>query len=396
MALWAVIAVVALIFIYAVRGILLPFILSFLIAAMLDPVVDWMTKKGWKRPTAVWTVLLAFFGFILVGLIALTPKVTEQVMGLKDKGEQLISAVAKPNPRDNFFYRGVPENLIASAANKDPVDRFLTSNVDLLSRANLPTSKRALIAQYIEPQRDQITKGLQNGIKGSVGIASGLLSQGFTLIFVPLLTMLILADTDGLRRKMLNLMPPQIREGTGDLAEDLGGVFRNYLRGVAFAIFGYMIFMSTLLAILGAPYGLLLGVFFGVLYLIPYLSVMISGTTLFLVTGLSGKTDWFGIHFSTSWTYAAVLLAIYIVCHLVFDMLVFPRFVGNAVGLHPIVSMLVIFSGGALFGLPGMILAFPVAGCVKVILDRLLKITNKVERELILPEVPLRHREVIE
>jgi predicted PurR-regulated permease PerM len=394
--LWAVIAVAALAFIWAVRKILLPFILAFLISVLLEPVVAWMTRKGWRRPGAVVTVLLAFFGLILVGLVALMPKVTEQVTGLKDKGEQLISAVAKPNPRDNFFYRGVPENRIASANSKDPIDRFLGSNADILSRANLPTTKRGLVAQYIEPQREQITKGLQNGIKSSVSILSGILSQGFTLIFVPLLTMMIMMDSADLKRRLMNLIPPQLRAGTGDLAEDLGDVLRSYFRGVGIAVFGYMLFMSLLLSILGAPYGLLLGAFFGMIYLIPYLSVLISGSTLFLVTGLSGKTDWFGIHFASSWNYAGVLLATYIICHFVFDMLVFPRFVGNAVGLHPIVSMLVIFSGGALFGLPGMILAFPVAGCIKVILDRLLKITNKVEGELILPEIPLRHREVLE
>jgi predicted PurR-regulated permease PerM len=57
--------------------------------------------------------------------------------------------------------------------------------------------------------------------------------------------------------------------------------------------------------------------------------------------------------------------------------------------------MFVIFSGGALFGLPGMILAFPVAGSIKVLLDRVIRFTNKTDGELILPEVPLRHREVI-
>ena len=74
-------------------------------------------------------------------------------------------------------------------------------------------------------------------------------------------------------------------------------------------------------------------------------------------------------------------------------MAIYPKFVGKAVGLDPIVSMFVIFCGGALFGLPGMILAFPVAGCVKVIMDRLLKVTNQVTVELSLPEKPLRHRE---
>ena len=153
-----------------------------------------------------------------------------------------------------------------------------------------------------------------------------------------------------------------------------------------------MAFMAILLSILGAPYGLLLGCLFGALYLIPYLNVMISGTTLFIVTGLSGKVQWLGIHFSSSWAYAGVLVLTYVICHFIFDSAVYPRFVGNAVGLDPIVSMFVIFCGGALFGLPGMILAFPVAGSVKVLLDRLIKVTNKVEMELTLPETPLRHR----
>jgi predicted PurR-regulated permease PerM len=137
----------------------------------------------------------------------------------------------------------------------------------------------------------------------------------------------------------------------------------------------------------------LLGALFGAIYLIPYLNVVISSTTLVLVTVLSGKQDWLTIHFSSPWAYAGVLVVSYVACHFVFDMIVYPRFVGNAVGLHPIVSMFVIFSGGALFGLPGMILAFPVAGSIKVILDRLLAVTNKTERELILPELPLRHRD---
>jgi predicted PurR-regulated permease PerM len=54
--------------------------------------------------------------------------------------------------------------------------------------------------------------------------------------------------------------------------------------------------------------------------------------------------------------------------------------------------MFVIFSGGALFGLIGMIIAFPLAGAVKVILERLLRVTSVQAETLALPMVPLRHR----
>jgi predicted PurR-regulated permease PerM len=119
---------------------------------------------------------------------------------------------------------------------------------------------------------------------------------------------------------------------------------------------------------------------------------LISGTLLVVVTGLSGKTGGLLFHASSPWGFAAILLLTYIVCHFTYDSLVYPRVVGRAVGLDPVVSMFVIFSGGALFGLVGMIIAFPLAGSVKVILDRLIRITSGSQDALKLPSVPLRHR----
>jgi len=391
--LWVVIAFATLGFLYLVRGILLPFIVAILISAILHPAYRWLRNKGWGNGTAALAPMLVFFGTILVGLIALTPVISSQVGGLKDRGEQLVTSLAKPNPLDNFFLRGNPDNRIKASATKDTVDQFLGNYTDILGRFNLPSTKREILAQYVEPQRDQIKNTIQNIIKGSLSIATGFLSQGLTLIFVPLLVWFILPNTQNFKKKVINLIPPQIRASSLDVADDIGDVFSNYLRGVSIAVFGYMAFMAILLSILGAPYGLLLGVLFGAVYLVPYLNVAISATTLFLVTGLSGKMAWMGIHFSSSWSYAGILVLIYVVCHFFFDSAVYPKFVGNAVGLDPIVSMFVIFCGGALFGLPGMILAFPVAGSVKVLLDRLIKVTNRVDVELVLPEIPLRHRE---
>ena len=391
--LWVVIALMTLWFLWAVRSVLLPFILALVISAILDPAVKKLVSRGWKKSSTVALVLIAFFGTLLVLGIALTPMVTSQLAGLKDKGDKVIASVTNPNPLDNFFLRGNPENRVRMDSQKDPVDEALSQYSSLLSRANLPTTKRAWVAQYIEPQREQIVKAVESAVKSSIGMATSLVSQLIPLIFVPLLVALILPNTDEFKRKLVMLIPPQLRRPTVDLTDDIGDVFSNYLRGVAIAVFGYMAFMAMLLSLLGAPYGLLLGALFGAIYLIPYLNVVISSTTLVLVTVLSGKQDWLTIHFSSPWAYAGVLVVSYVACHFVFDMIVYPRFVGNAVGLHPIVSMFVIFSGGALFGLPGMILAFPVAGSIKVILDRLLAVTNKTERELILPELPLRHRD---
>jgi predicted PurR-regulated permease PerM len=153
-----------------------------------------------------------------------------------------------------------------------------------------------------------------------------------------------------------------------------------------------MTVMSVVLGLIGAPFAVLLGVIFGALYLVPYLNVLISGTLLVVVTGLSGKTGGILFHQSNSWSFAFILLLVYVVVHFTYDSMVYPRVVGRAVGLDPVISMFVIFSGGALFGLVGMIIAFPLAGSVKVILDRLIRITSASQDVLTLPTVPLRHR----
>jgi hypothetical protein len=91
--------------------------------------------------------MTVFFGSIVALLVLLTPIVTQQVGGFKDRAEQLARTVAQPNPNDNFFLRGVPEIRIANAERKDPIDTYLGRYSEILSQANLPTSKRALIAQ---------------------------------------------------------------------------------------------------------------------------------------------------------------------------------------------------------------------------------------------------------
>jgi predicted PurR-regulated permease PerM len=176
---------------------------------------------------------------------------------------------------------------------------------------------------------------------------------------------------------------------------DIGQVFVKYIQGVTTAVLLYMAGSAILLSIMGAPYAILLGILFGAIYLIPYIGPAISWATLFVVVGLSGKTNVLFFEFGSPWAAAAVMVIIFLVFDRGFDTFVFPRILGKAVGLHPVVSMFVILSGAALFGLIGMIIAFPLAGAVKVVLDRLIRVTSIAADSLDLPAVPLRHRATV-
>jgi len=390
--LWGVLVLTTLLFLYLVRGILLPFVLAGIISALLDPTVNKLRKRGWPKGLAISSLVLIFIGGFAAVAVLLTPVVTQQVSGFRDRIDELTVQLIQPDTSSNFFVRWNPVQKITHPTESDPVERVFESNRDLLDRLSLPSTKREFVRQYIEPQRPQVGKWIQGFFQGFLGAASGIVSQVLVLLFVPLLVFLMLSNLDQFKRRSITWIPPALRRNALSVMSDIGQVFVSYLRGVTIAVLGYMAFMSVLLTLLGAPYSVLLGVLFGALYLVPYLNVAISGTVLFLVTGLSGRSGDMLMSTSSPWTFAAVLLATYIACHFAFDTLVYPRYVGRAVGLDPVVSMFVIFSGGALFGLVGMIIAFPLAGAVKVILDRLIRITSVSHEGLNLPAVPLRHR----
>ena len=377
---------------YTVRGVLSPFVLAILISALLEPGVKWLIARGWSMVFAVSVTMLAFFGTMAVALVLITPFLTQQVSSFKDRAQEIVEGVTKPDPNQNFFIRAQVASPAKLSLKKDWIDKTLDSQAPFLLKLNLPTTKRQIYAQYVEPQRGQIDKVAQNFVTGFIGLATGLISQIAILGFVPIMVGAILPNMDSFRRRLVGMVPPGLRGSTVDLAQTIGEVFSSYLRGVSIAVFGYMTLMAILLSVLGAPYGLILGILFGAVYLIPFVNVIISSLVLFVVTALSGQTGNLIFKLPSSTHFAVVLVVIFFVVHTFYDMVINPRVVGKSVGLDAIVSIFVSFSGGALLGLPGMMLAVPVAGACKVILDRVFTYTNRTEGDLSLPAIPHRHR----
>jgi predicted PurR-regulated permease PerM len=175
--------------------------------------------------------------------------------------------------------------------------------------------------------------------------------------------------------------------------EDVGDVFQNYLRGIIVNISLYVVVLGTVLTVFGAPYSIIFAVVAGMFYLIPNLGGLMSVAILFVMTGLSGVTSNFFLTLPNSWAFAAVVAFVFFIITTTWDVLITPRVVGSAVKLHPFVGMFVVFCGGALFGVVGMMVAYPVAGVIKLVLERVLNVTNKpVTTAAGLPAVPLRHR----
>lgn len=391
--LWAALVGVALVFLYAVRSILLPFVVAVLVAAVLDPSIRRLQARGWARKRAVLSVSFAFLGVITALAIWLAPVVSAQVSTLREKVDAITVQLSAQTANDNFFLRWNPRVQTSSGGTNDQIDRFFAENRDTLRRLGLPTTRREAMAEYVEPHRQELAKAAETFFGGVLGFVSGLGSSLLLLLFAPVFAIMILLEIDRMKVRAAAMIPPAIRSETVELLQDVSNVFVRYLRGVSIVLVYYAVLAAIVLSLLGAPYALLLAALFAVVYLIPYLGPIINASLLILLTGMSGKTGNLFFSMGNPWAFAGAITLIYFGIFLLFDPLVYTRIVGNSVGLHPLVSFFVVFSGAALFGPAGMIMAFPVAGSVKIILDRLLMITSN-SQELSLPSVPLRHRQV--
>jgi len=277
------------------------------------------------------------------------------------------------------------------------LDRTLAQVRPTLDRLGLPSTQAKITEQILEPRRQEITKFVQGFFNSVLGALGGLGAQFLLLLFAPLVALILLMDFDRIRLSLPNWIPPSIRAEAMDILEDVGDVFQKYLRGIMISWALYTTTVALALSLMGAPYAVLLALLFGTLYLIPIIGGMVNYVLLLVIAGLSGQnSNWFAT-FPSSWAFALTLVAVLFIITWVWDQLVSPNLVGSAVGLNPVVSMFVVAAGGSLFGILGMLVAFPIGGAVKVILERVLKVTNTTGSDTLgLPATPLRHRAPVE
>jgi len=114
------------------------------------------------------------------------------------------------------------------------------------------------------------------------------------------------------------------------------------------------------LVIVQAPLALVIGILAGVLSLVPYLGLVVGGSSAFILTLLDHQ----------DLVHPLGVLVVFVVAQNVEGWILTPRLLGRRVGLHPVWVLVALLLGGELFGLPGVVVAVPVAAALRVLLLR--------------------------
>jgi predicted PurR-regulated permease PerM len=300
------------------RSILVIVGLALFIAVGLDPVVSWLTRRGWPRWAAVVVVLLALAAVIGIFLGTAIPPLTAQTTALAHKVPTYIKELQNHNSE------------LGKLNDKYKIQSKLTS---------LLTSKGSAL------------------IGGVLGAGELVLSTFSELVGVIVLTIYFLAGLPSIKLFFYRLIPhsrrPRVILITDQITIKVGGyVLGNVLTSVIAGLgtFAWMM-------IFGIPYPVLLGLLVAILDLIPVIGSSVGG---FIVTLVA---------LTVSLPAAIATLAFYIAYRLAEDYLIVPRVMGRTVEVPAVVSLVAVLFGGVLLGIVGALVAIPVAAAIRLILN---------------------------
>ncbi|WP_252913431.1 AI-2E family transporter [Aliihoeflea aestuarii] len=326
---WILAILVLVLFLVVFSSVLLPFLAGMILAYFLDPVADRLERIGFSRLWAAVTILIVFVLLLVVGLAIVGPIMANQLAD---------------------FISNVPDYFARL--------RGLVTSVDiewLSSRVG------------IEPQG--LEEGISSIFSGGADIMTGLLSSLWSggralidivglLVVTPVVAFYMLVDWDRMIARVDELIPRDNVATVRRLAREVDNSVAGFVRGQGTLCLILGTYYAIGLTLAGLNFGLLIGMFAGLISFIPYVG---SLTGLVLAVGVALVQFW------PEWQMVALVAAIFFSGQFIEGNILQPNLVGKSVGLHPVWLMFALFAFGYLFGFVGLLVAVPAAAAVAVL-----------------------------
>lgn len=321
---WGVGLAAFVLFLAAVGQALAPFLAGAAIAYLLDPVADRLERAGLSRTLATVTITAAALLAAAGILVILVPALFRQVQAFVTTAPAMLSQFQV------FLAERFPE-LVDEGS---PLRASLLAGVEQLRAQGL---------------------ALLNGV-----LSSSLAVVDFLLLIVvaPVVAFYLLLDWDHMIEEIDHLLPrehaPTIRRIAGEIDRVLAGFVRGQL--LVCAILGS--FYALALVVIGLQFGLLIGLFAGLVSFIPFVGSILGGA---LSLGVALFQFW------GDWATIGAVAVVFVAGQAVEGNFLTPRLVGSSVGLHPVWLMFALSAFGAVLGFTGLLVAVPAAAAIGVV-----------------------------
>ena len=311
-------------------------VVSILLAYLIAPGVEALVRRGLPKVlaiTCIYILLGALLSFFLAFLVPVVTREFEKLLG--NLGGMLSNLETLVDSLLGQLHEWAPEALKPSL---DPRN-FQFNDLALQLQREAP----ALLGGSLP--------GVFVGMKSAAGVLGG-------AFLVPLLTFYILMDSDKYRRAFVSVVPRHRRPAAQELLTRVDSMLGRYIRGQLIVCVSIGFFVAVALSLLGVDYAVLIGIFAGVVDIIPYVGVLIGLVPAFLIALINKGVFW------------AILTIVVLECiHWLEGHVVVPAVVGHSVGLPPLTVMVALLSGAEVGGIMGMLVAIPLAALVRVVVE---------------------------
>ena len=213
------------------------------------------------------------------------------------------------------------------------------------------------IEEQVSSYLVNITDNLHQAVEYVAEASMSLIGGAVDFFLVLFIVFYLLYDFHSIREQILDLVPPAGRYKAREIMAIVDNNAGTFIRGSLIRCTIVGLVTGIVLAIIGMPYALLLGLLAGLFNFILYIGPYIAAVPAVLIS-LSPLTP-----------SPLLVIIVYLVIQILDGMLLAPVVLGRIVKLKPITVILAILAGGRLAGLLGMVLAVPVAGIIKGILE---------------------------
>jgi predicted PurR-regulated permease PerM len=327
----AIIAAVATAVVFALlfvlKGALTPLAAAFVIAYLLDPIIDRFEARRVRRSLAV------VGGAVAGAVLFVLPKLAREVNALAERMPDYLDRLT------TVVIPGIEQRLGVQ------LPHSLDDVIGSIRSGEIPLP--------LETLRKLFTSTLTT-VTGTVGSLVGLL-------VIPILAYYVLVEFDVIVARIGAYVPPRQRAYVFDKARTVDRLISGFLRGQLLVAAALGTLYAVGFSLIGVDLAIGVGILAGMLALVPYLGSAVALTTASLLCILKFGIDW----------HLGAVIGWYAVCQTLEGFVLTPRIVGQSVGLHPAVVIVALLIGGDLFGFLGLLIAVPAAAVVKVFVDEL-------------------------
>ncbi|MDX0404275.1 AI-2E family transporter [Sinorhizobium medicae] len=326
---WLLVLVGFIAFLLVFSSILLPFLAGMALAYFLDPVADRLERLGLNRLMATIAILVAFVVVLALSLMIIVPLVFTQAAEFIEKMPGYITKL----------------------------QAFLTDSQTTL----LPD----WLAGQMATIKQNSAKLLEQGASFLGSLFQQIWNSGMALlnilslfVITPVVAFYLLLDWDRMVDRVDSWIPRDYVEVVRQIARDMNASIAGFVRGQGSLCVILGLYYAIGLTLVGLNFGLLIGLFAGMISFIPYVGSLVG---LVLALGVALVQFW------PDYIWILLVLAVFFSGQFLEGNILQPKLVGRSVGLHPVWLMFALLAFGALFGFVGLLVAVPAAAAIGVL-----------------------------